>query len=176
MLSYADKEGARNFLSQETLMSKVSSLQVDIYGGHDPREIPAYRFVDAAIYLNIPVATLRSWTKGYFYPIKDGRKFFKPVFSLPEPEIPLLSYTNLVEAFVLSSLRRKHQIDLHKIRKAIENRFYLATLAFVSRKKGGPPAKMFMPLLVRYLTVDIFQSFSYTNRLGSWPLLSALAT
>jgi uncharacterized protein (DUF433 family) len=102
-------------------MSKANSLSTDIYGGRDPREIPAYRLVDAAIYLHIPAATLRSWLKGYFYPIKDGRRFFKPVFYLPDPKIPLLSYTNLVEAFVLSSLRRKHQIDLYKIRKAIGN-------------------------------------------------------
>jgi uncharacterized protein (DUF433 family) len=102
-------------------MSRASALRSDIYGGRDPREIPAYRLVDAAIYLNIPSATLRSWIKGYYYPIKGGRRFFKPVFYLPDPKTPLLSYTNLVEAFVLSSLRRKHQIDLYKIRKAIEN-------------------------------------------------------
>ena len=102
-------------------MSLANALRPDIYGGRDPREIPAYRLVDAAIYLNIPAATLRSWIKGYYYPIKGGRRFFKPVFHLPDPKIRLLSYTNLVEAFVLSSLRRKHQIDLYKIRKAIED-------------------------------------------------------
>jgi uncharacterized protein (DUF433 family) len=102
-------------------MSKTNTLHLDIYGGRDPREIPAYRLADAAIYLNIPAATLRSWTKGYYYPIKGGRRFFKPVFNLPDPKISLLSYTNLVEAFVLGSLRRKHQIDLYKIRKAIAN-------------------------------------------------------
>jgi uncharacterized protein (DUF433 family) len=42
------------------------------------------------------------------------------VFSVPEPETsPFLSYTNLVGAFVLSSLRRKHRINLYKIRTAI---------------------------------------------------------
>src|SRR5258708_12485747 len=102
-------------------MLGANALHADIYGGCDPREIPAYRLVDAAIYLNIPTATLRSWIKGYYYPIKDGRRFFKPVFYLPDPKISLLSYTNLVEAFVLSSLRRKHQIDLYKIIKAIKN-------------------------------------------------------
>jgi len=101
-------------------MSKANASNLDIYGGEDPREIPAYRLVDAATYLNIPVPTLRSWVKGYYYPIKSGRRFFEPVFQLPESDVPLLSYTNLVEAFVLSSLRKKYQIDLYKIRQAIE--------------------------------------------------------
>lgn len=93
---------------------------VDIYGGRDPRDIPAYRFADAASYLRIPKTTLRAWIKGTYYGTGSNRKFFKPVFSLPEPETsPFLSYTNLVEAFVLSSLRRKHRIDLYKIRTAI---------------------------------------------------------
>lgn len=100
-------------------MSKANASKLDIYGGRDPREIPAYRLLDAAAYLNIPKATLRSWIKGYYYPIKGGKKLFEPIIHLPEPDELLLSYTNLVEAFVLSSLRRKHKIDLYKIRKAI---------------------------------------------------------
>lgn len=100
-------------------MSKAKAL--NIYGGRDPREIPAYQLADAAAYLNIPKATLRSWIKGYYYPIKGGKKLFEPIVHLPDPSILLLSYTNLVEAFVLSSLRRRHKIDLFKIRKAINS-------------------------------------------------------
>jgi len=102
-------------------MSNISKPKIDIYGGRDPREIPAYRLPDAAAYLNIPKATLRSWIKGYYYPIKSGKRLFEPVFYLPEPEHLLLSYTNLVEAFVLSGLRRKYRIDLYKIRTAIDS-------------------------------------------------------
>lgn len=94
---------------------------LDIYGGSDPREIPAYRFADAAAYLGLPDTTLRAWVKGMRYSVKGGKGFFRPVFSLPDPELPLLSYNNLVEAFVLSSLRRQHKIDLSKIRIAIES-------------------------------------------------------
>ena len=94
----------------------------DIYGGRDPREIPAYRVTDAASYLGLPVTTLRAWSKGMNYTQKDGSKgYFKPVFSLPDSDRSLLSYLNLVEAFVLSSLRRKHLIDLYKIRAAIDS-------------------------------------------------------
>lgn len=108
-----------NFTSVDKAMVKRNTSEIDIYGGVDPREIPAYRYVDAALYLNIPSPTLRSWIKGYYYKVKGGRKFFKPILSLPDPSTPLLCYTNLVEAFVLSSLRRKHKIDLNKIRVAI---------------------------------------------------------
>ncbi|MFS8085774.1 MAG: DUF433 domain-containing protein [Acidobacteriota bacterium] len=102
-------------------MSKANATNLDIYGGRDPREIPAYRFTDAASYLGIALTTLRAWVKGMHYAKRGGGKaFFKPVFALPEPDRPLLSYTNLVEAFVLSSLRRKHKIDLYKIRIAIK--------------------------------------------------------
>jgi len=100
----------------------ISQPRIDIYGGRDPREIPAYRFSDAASYLGVALTTLRAWVKGMNYTNKDGSKgFFKPVFSLPEPDRPLLSYMNLVEAFVLSGLRRKHSIRLDKIRVAIKN-------------------------------------------------------
>jgi len=92
----------------------------DIYGGLDPREIPAYRFSDAASYLGIPTTTLRSWVKGMTYSHEGSKGFFKPVFSLPDSKASLLSYLNLVEAFVLSGLRREHRIDLSKIRVAIK--------------------------------------------------------
>lgn len=56
------------------------------------------------------------------YTQKDRSKgYFKPVFSLPDPHRSLLSYLNLVEAFVLSSLRREHLINLSKIRTAIDS-------------------------------------------------------
>ena len=109
-------------MSINELLITHNQPQIDIYGGRDPREIPAYRFVDAASYLRIPKTTLRAWIKGMYYGTGANRRFFKPVFSLPEPDTsPYLSYTNLVEAFVLSSLRRKHRIDLYKIRAAIES-------------------------------------------------------
>ena len=101
-------------------MSNPNKQKPDIYGGRDPREIPAYRFTDAASYLGLAVTTLRAWIRGMSYSHHNGtRGYFKPVFSLPEPNSPLLSYMNLVEAFVLSGLRRKHRIDLYKIRIAI---------------------------------------------------------
>ncbi|MDQ3806149.1 MAG: DUF433 domain-containing protein [Acidobacteriota bacterium] len=81
--------------------------------------MPAYSFRDASFYLGIPLATLRSWTRGRYYPTKEGQKFFKPIFHLPDAEKPLLSFTNLVEAHVLNAIRRQYGVDLNKVRKSI---------------------------------------------------------
>ena len=42
-----------------------------------------------------------------------------PLIRLPDPGTPVLSFTNLVEAYVLASLRRKHRIKMRKIRLAL---------------------------------------------------------
>lgn len=98
---------------------EVDIANLDIYGGQDPRDIPAYRYSDAAKYLNLPLPTLRSWIRGRWYETKHERRRFQPVFHLPNPDVPLLSFTTLVEAYVLSGLRREHRVDLDKIRVAI---------------------------------------------------------
>ena len=102
-------------------MSQVEANKVnlDLYGGQDPREMPAYTFRDASKYLDIPLATLRSWTLGRSYPTKTGAKFFRPIFYLPEKEKPLLSFINLVEAHVLNAIRKDYKVDLKKVRRAL---------------------------------------------------------
>lgn len=86
---------------------------------NDPRELPAYGFVEAAHYLRIPLATLRSWVRGRHYPTESGKKFFKPVIELPDPNLPSLSFVNLVEAHVLDAIRREHNIPLPNVRTAL---------------------------------------------------------
>jgi len=92
----------------ETMSSKIQKL----------REMPAYPFVEAAHYLHIPVATLRAWCVGYNY--QGGSKRFKPVIRLDGKKADGLSFLNLVEAHVLSAIRRQHQIPLPKIRHALD--------------------------------------------------------
>ncbi len=86
----------------------------------DPRELPAYSVPEAAHYLRIPVATLRSWVVGRFYPIEGGRRFFEPIIQLPQPKISLLSFINLIEAHVLAAIRREHSVPLPKVRLALD--------------------------------------------------------
>lgn len=85
----------------------------------DSREIPAYGIREAAHYLRLPVATLKSWVLGRKYPTAAGPKFFQPVIELPDRETALLSFVNLVEAHVLSAFRRQHNIELSRIRSAL---------------------------------------------------------
>lgn len=87
----------------------------------DVLERPAYSISDAARYVLVPPATLRTWVAGRFYPTKaDSRKLFEPVIRLPESPGPrLLSFRNLAEAHVLATLRRHYRVKLATIRQAV---------------------------------------------------------
>jgi uncharacterized protein (DUF433 family) len=85
----------------------------------DARNTATYGVAQAAHYLGLSETTLRQWVVGRPYPVKTGSDFSKPLIKLPDPDKPLLSFTNLVEAYVLASLRRKHRIKMHKVRLAL---------------------------------------------------------
>ena len=87
--------------------------------GQDPRELPVYSVTEAARYLRIPGATLRSWVVGRSYPTTAGQRFFRPVIHLPEEDWSVLSFVNMVEAHVLEAIRRQENIALHKVRTAV---------------------------------------------------------
>lgn len=86
----------------------------------DPREIPTYGVAEAAYYLRMPPATLRTWVLGRHYPTGKGRKKFQPLIDIADQENRLLSFINLAEAHVLSACRRIHNIPLHKVRPALD--------------------------------------------------------
>lgn len=88
----------------------------------DPRILPAYPLNDAARYLQVPPATLRSWVAGRTYPTAKGRQFFQPLIVPPDqPHRGLaLSFINLVEAHVLDAIRRTHGVALPKVRIALK--------------------------------------------------------
>lgn len=85
----------------------------------DLRDLPAYGMTETSHYLQIPLATLRSWTLGRHYPTQAERRFFKPIIVLPEEGHPLLSFMNLVEAYILDAIRRKYGVQLRKVRMAL---------------------------------------------------------
>lgn len=84
------------------------------------REMPAYGIVEAAHYLGIPKATLRSWVMGRYYPTGKGKRFFKPIIELADKDQRLLSFENLVEVHVLDAIRRAHGVAFWRVRKAVE--------------------------------------------------------
>lgn len=93
----------------------------DIYGGIDPRAIPTYGIYESAHALKIPADTLRSWIHGRDYPTKWGKKRFEPLITLPDPDLSLLSFINLVEAHVLDAIRYKDRLPLENVRDAIDH-------------------------------------------------------
>lgn len=86
----------------------------------DRREIPAYSVSEAAHYLDVPASTLRAWFKGQEYTHKGQRRQFRPVIRPADPRHLTLSFSNLVEAYVLAAIRRKHHIGLPTIRRGLK--------------------------------------------------------
>lgn len=99
---------------------KVNSRRWWVKWDDDIYNTPAYSVTDAARYLRIPVGTLRSWLKGRSCPTKKGQQAFEPLIQRPDPALPQLSFTNLVEAHVLRIIRETHQVKLDKVRNALD--------------------------------------------------------
>ena len=78
----------------------------------DLRELPAYSIAEAADYLRLPKSTLRAWLL--------GQRGFRSVIDIADRKGRQLSFINLVEAFVLSAIRRDHDIPLPKVRRALD--------------------------------------------------------
>jgi uncharacterized protein (DUF433 family) len=85
----------------------------------DRRDLPAYTLAEAARYLGVSQSTLRSWFVGMPYTRGGVQRLFKAVIRPASPRPLVLSFSNLVEAYVLSAIRRKHQISLPTIRSAL---------------------------------------------------------
>ena len=83
------------------------------------RDHAAYTLVEAARYLKLPVATLRSWVVGRGYPTASGTERFHPLIHPPEKRPPVLSFSNLIEAHVLRALRTEHGVSVKAVRKAL---------------------------------------------------------
>jgi uncharacterized protein (DUF433 family) len=83
----------------------------DIYGDRAPSELPAYGLARAAQIVRLSPSTLRLWACG----TADQKALFAPAQSSPVT----LSFSNLIEAFVLASMRRVHGLSMQKVRKAL---------------------------------------------------------
>lgn len=85
----------------------------------DVRDQPAYGLAEAARFLKLPAATLRSWVVGRAYPKGETVATFQPLIKPARKRPPLLSFYNLIEAHVLRSLRTEHGVAIRELRKAI---------------------------------------------------------
>lgn len=123
---------------------------------NDPREMPAYSIGEAAHYLRIPVATLRSWVRGRYYPTGRGRRFFKPLIELPAPDLASLSFINLVEAHILDAIRREHDIPLPKVRAALDyvNRHFRVSHPLADHKFQTDGVDLFLSRFEKLIAVS----------------------
>jgi len=86
----------------------------------DIRNQPAYTLAEAARYLKVAPATLRSWVVGRAYPKGEGMAHFHPLIGPATKQPPTLSFWNLIEAHVLRSLRVDHGVSIYALRKALQ--------------------------------------------------------
>ena len=95
---------------------KVSTMGAE---ANDIRNQPAYGLTEAARYVRLPAATLRSWVIGRDYPKGDSQATFHPLIKPARKQPVQLSFYNLIEAHVLRSLRTEHGVALAELRKSI---------------------------------------------------------
>jgi len=74
-------------------------------------ETPIYGVAEAAQYLRVPQNTLAYWLKG------GGS--VPPLIKLASAEPPRLSFSNLLECYMLSSIRAIYDVRIPKVRKAL---------------------------------------------------------
>jgi uncharacterized protein (DUF433 family) len=100
----------------------IENGHLSLYGGRDPRELPAYPLDFAASLLLLPKSTLKAWVFGAEWkPKSQARRMFVPLIDPPDRSQQMLSFVNLVEAHVLKAVRRKYLVHMVKVREAIED-------------------------------------------------------
>jgi uncharacterized protein (DUF433 family) len=80
----------------------------------DARDLPLYSQREVAHFIGVPVSTIRSWLVGATSG-SGSPKLIRP----SEDAEGRLSFNNLIEAYVLNSLRKKHDVRMSAIRTAI---------------------------------------------------------
>lgn len=82
------------------------------YGGYDPLDAPRYSITAVARYVRVPASTVRWWVRGR---VAGG---YAPVIG--RSRASRLSFLDLVEIDVLTTLRRIHKVQLPRIRDALD--------------------------------------------------------
>ena len=81
----------------------------------DVYNFPSYYIPEAVLHLHtfqVPLTTIRSWVV--------GQPNFKPLIKIAQLSPPRLSFINLVELYVLASIRRKFKIPMPNVRTGLE--------------------------------------------------------
>lgn len=70
--------------------------------------------------MGVPQTTIHNWISGRDYRSAAGQQHSKPLISRPEPGDQRLSFSNLVEVYVLNALRKQYRVRMPEIRVALE--------------------------------------------------------
>ena len=84
----------------------------DIYGGRDPRTLPFYSIAEAAKIVGMPNPTVRVWVA--------GRGETPAIFPVADPKRLLLSFLDLIQVYVLRSLRTVHEVKMSAAKVALK--------------------------------------------------------
>ena len=84
---------------------------------------------EAAWLIQVPAGTLRQWVHGRRYPTAQGVRTSPGIVQLERESGGFLTFTNVVEGHVLSSMRRQHGLKLDTIRTAVR---------YVEKRLGMP--------------------------------------
>ena len=96
------------------------------------RDLASYTLAEAARYLRLPAATLRSWVLGRQYPTAEGGGQFPPLIRPASRRPALLAFSNLIEAHVLRSLRTDHGVPVKALRSALASAGFTEVLRFAN--------------------------------------------
>lgn len=113
-----------------------------LYGDFSPEEKPRYSLARAASYLKLSPSTLRSWVRGRTYP-KGGKLEVWPPLILADH---LLSFNNLIEAYVLRALRVDHGVKMAAVREALDyaQREFNIPRLLLSKELQAAPGNVFI--------------------------------
>jgi len=95
-------------------------MSVALHQAVDLNEVPRYSISEAARYLRMPESTLANWAAGRTYPSAGGEKFWPALIARPEEGDSRLSFSNLIEAYVLTALRKQYRVKVPVIRTAMD--------------------------------------------------------
>lgn len=123
------------------MLSRKNSFRL-LYGGLVPEEKPRYSIARAAHYLHISPSTLRSWVRGRDYPVKGGVEHWSPLIKAAD----LLSFNNLIEAYVLRALRVDHRMKMPAVREALDyaQREFGISRLLLSAELQATPGNVFL--------------------------------
>ena len=145
--SCADRDGVLNYawptpeLGPYSMISRDESFRL-LYGALAPEDKPRYSVARASHYLHISPSTLRSWVRGRTYPKGGSVEQWPPVIKVDG----LLSFNNLIEAYVLRALRVDHGVKMARVREALdfaEQEFRISRL-LLSKELQATPGNVFL--------------------------------